>query len=492
MGGIGDGVDSANAARCDDTRGRSRVKRLVTERAPRGELRYGAPVTRVAPLALVLAATIALSPSSARSNGRFPAAQFVTLGPGARADRIALRTTFGIIVSADGGASWSWLCEELFEYSNGSPWDPPLAWGAANAGTPLFVGVPDGLIRSGDLCSAARVTETMRDFTGDVTTTRDGVVYWVGSNGRGPNRVLASRDGGATFTLAGTIAEGVLPLTIEAAGEGARRVYVTAVGTETSRATLLRSDDGGAHFDELALDLDGGRDAWLAGVDATNPDVVYLRSSLPGDDAGLPAGTLLLRSNDGARSFTPIARTVGPMLGFALSDDGRTLWYGGSDPADRLWRSTDGGMTFSRINDVRVLCLRWHAGALYVCAPYASDGYALGRSRDDGVTVTPLVRFEDLRGPLSCGESTTAGSVCAQRWPAVRQMFAVADASIDASRPDAGAPPSSPPPSCACGVTGRPTDARRIAHLSVFLAFSCLARPRRRVAQKSSKRRALS
>lgn len=447
---------------------------------------------RASALALVIASGVALLPWPARANGRFPAAQYVVLGPGARSDHIALRTTFGIVVSVDAGASWSWLCEELFDYSNGAPWDPPLAWGGTTANVPLFVGIPDGLSRTRDLCTAARVPEAARDFSGDITTTPDGeTVYWVGSNGSGPNRVLVSRDGGATFTVAGTIAAGALPLTIEAAGPRAERLYVTAVSTTDSRAMLLRSDDGGAHFEDVALDLGGGRDAYLAGVDPTNPDVVYLRSSLPGDDAGLPGGTVLLRSTDGARHFAPLARTSGPMLGFALSNDGRTVWYGG--PSDHLWRSTDGD-AFSRVNEVPVLCLRWHAGSLYVCAPFASEGYALGRSVDDGRTVSPLVRFETLRGAPTCAAGTVGASVCAGRWPLIRQMFPADDASVaDASQLDAsadgGAPPRPSPSDCACRATPRDGGAS-IAAWGLLLGGAACARRHRRIRRFRMKRRA--
>lgn len=403
-----------------------------------------------------LCAALVLGSAGAEANGRFPAAQFVTLGPGPRAERIALRTTFGLVVSTDSGLTWSWLCEELFDYSNGAPWDPPLAWGGAGAGAPLFVGVPDGLVRSQDFCSAARVPEAARDFTGDVTTSPDGsTVYWVASNGASPNRVIVSRDGGATFTAGGTVPDGVLPLTIESGGAGAQRVYITGVTLEGAAAVFLRSDDGGAHLERIPIDLQGGRDAYLAGVDATNPDVLYVRSSLPGDSAGLPGGTLLLRSRDGGRSFATVTRTAGPMLGFALSGDGRTVWVGGPDDADRLRRSDDGGMTFSRVNDVRVLCLRWHAGSLYACAPFASEGFALARSDDGGRTLSALVRFQTLIGPPACAATTPGGAVCAARWPAVRRMFveedaSVADASLDAAR-DAGVSPPAPA-ACACSA----------------------------------------
>lgn len=435
---------------------------------------------------LALAVTIS-SPGLVHANGRFPASRFVTVGPGPRAERIALGTTFGVVVSVDAGRSWSWLCEELFEYG-GPPWDPRLAWGAA-PGTPLFVGIPTGLMRTRTLCDAERVPETGRDFSGDVTTTPDGnTVYWAASNGTGTNRVLVSRDGGRSFATAGAVPGGVLPETIEVAGAGARRVYVTGVAAE--RVVFLRSDDGGERFEELALDLHGGRDAYLAGVDPTNPDVVYLRSSLPEGDGGEPGGTLLLRSTDGGRRFDEVTRTRGPMLGFALSGDGRTIWVGGPEPADRLQRSDDGGRTFTRVNEVRTLCLRWHAGTLYVCAPYVTEGFALGRSTDGGRTVEPVLRFQSLAGPpAACAPATFAGSLCAQRWPAVRALIAPPDTpAMDAGAgPDAGTPRTRDGGDCGCRVGARP-GAGTIRALAILaaVALARIARQRRSRAPRST------
>lgn len=391
--------------------------------------------------ALLFAGLVGAAPSHA--NGRFPSAQFVTLGPGTSGDFIALRTTFGLVVSADAGRSWHWLCEDIFDYANLAAWDPRIAWGSQGVdGIPLLVGIPSGLMRTLDRCDAQRVPEMRMEFTGDVTTSADGQrVFWVASNGTGRNRIAVSDDGGRTFAFHGSGPEGLLFETIEATGPGARRVYLTGVTTDANRRVLFyRSDDGGQTLDEFPMDLHGGYDAWLSGVDPNNPDVVYVRSNLPKVN-GASGGTLLLRSTDGGRRFTEVTRTRGPMMGFALSGDGRTVWVGGPDMDDRLLRSDDGGRSFQRISNVEVQCLRWHAGALYVCANNYAQGYALGRSTDSGRTITPVARFADIQGPPACPPSAVGQVFCRQRWPSVRDQIN---------------PETSMPPSMDGGVTTPP------------------------------------
>ena len=215
--------------------------------------------------AAALALGMLTEPSLA--NGRFPAAQFVTVGPGEASDVIVLRTTFGLVVSVDAGRTWQWLCEDLFDYGQVTIWDPRLALGSRGMdGVPLLVGIPTGLMRTLDRCTATRVPEMAEEFTGDVTTSADGRrVFWVASNGTGRNRVAASMDGGRTFTFRGAGPEGLLFETIEVAGTDARRVYLTGVTSVGERRVLFyRSEDGGETLEELPIDLRGGVSAFLA------------------------------------------------------------------------------------------------------------------------------------------------------------------------------------------------------------------------------------
>ncbi len=238
-----------------------------------------------------------------------------------------------------------------------------------------------------------------QDATGDV------LVAGVGPSGT-EDALLRSDDGGASWRAAATL-PGYFLETVEVAPSDPSRVYATAFVTGPE-PVFLRSDDGGATMRETTRSFAGAQSAWIAGVDPTRPDVVYVRGQRPGG-----AGTILSRSDDGGRSFRRLAETTGAMRGFALSDDGATVWFGSSDAREGLQRSVRGG-PFARTREQPVVqCLRQHAGTLYVCADEAVDGYALGRSRDGGDTVTPLLSLRALTDPVTCPAGGGASSATA-------------------------------------------------------------------------------
>src|SRR6185436_18884948 len=78
--------------------------------------------TRCAAAATLLAA---LAPASAaRANGRYPLATQIIAAP-SDAAYMALRSTFGVLQTFDGGATWSWVCEQAAGY--GDIQDPSIA-----------------------------------------------------------------------------------------------------------------------------------------------------------------------------------------------------------------------------------------------------------------------------------------------------------------------------------------------------------------------------
>ena len=268
-----------------------------------------------------------------------------------------------------------------------------------------------------------------------------------------------------------------------------QRMYLSGINSTPRRVAFYRSDDGGTTIRELPFDvptlLSG---AYVAGVDPHDEDVVYVRGNLDTSvDAGGPeATTVLLRSRNGGMTWQEIARTAGPMLGFAISDDGRTLWYGGPDDRDGLFRSINSGDTFQRIGQQEVLCLRQHAGTLYMCANYVLS-FALGRSTDNGTTFSTLLSFENVQGPFTCPDTSPENNICLGRWPLIRNMFVLPDAGsdLDAGMRDSGLDATGASEmgrvgSCGCEVVGGGTRNRQGPWLGLgLLGLFAVIRKRR-------------
>ncbi|TAK32669.1 MAG: hypothetical protein EPO40_01825 [Myxococcaceae bacterium] len=369
-------------------------------------------------LGLLLGA-VTLSPSSADANGRFPAAGYFVAGPGPRSDVFALRTTFGVLVSRDAGRAWSWVCESA--YGAVGSGDATISVGAD--GTLVlasFTGLTTG---AGDYCAWPPSTGApVRDFA-DISHTADGRSMVALAGPGGENALYLSSDAGHTWAPGARLV-GYATETVDVAPGDPMRVYVTGYAS-TGEPVLLRSDDGGRTARETTRDFLGGQNIFLAGVDPTRPDVLYLRAV-----RGL--ATTLLRSDDGGMTLRMVGQTASEMLGFALSDDGTTVWIASANRAEGIQRSEGGGPWVRMAADVGVKCLRFHAGTLFVCADEARDGFALGYSHDGGDRVDPLLSLRALDGTTSaCSPSTPVGGTCPPRWATETALLR----SIDASAP---------------------------------------------------------
>ncbi len=336
---------------------------------------------------LLLTLAAAYAPALAHANGRFPRAQQIVVDP-ADENHLALRATFGVTISRDGGKSWSWLCEEAMGFSGA--WDPPIAFG--NDGS-LLIGLTDGIVSTRDACVMQRAMKG--ELVSDLSRAPDGDLIAT-STASDPGKLWRRGKEGRS-TLLGKGIAGIYLDTVDAAPSKPSRVYATGVQIgEPAQAHLFVSDDGGATLKELTPVLPTRGRLFLAAVDPRDPMHLFVRQL--GE-----TGSDLLVSGDGGHSFAVALHMDGAMYGFAMDAVGNDLWVGSADESQGIWASHNGGVTFAQAAKVIVYCLARRGAALYVCSePFRSGGYAVGVSRDDGVTVAPLATFADVTGPVLC------------------------------------------------------------------------------------------
>jgi hypothetical protein len=357
---------------------------------------------------LALSGVILLASPEARGNGRFPAASQLVGSP-RDPSFLALRTTFGILVSHDGGKAWDWICETAIGYG-GTVQDPPL--GMMQLG--LVAGTTRGLAASlDDGCSwSFALDEPVIDLVVRRDDTHAALVLtsrYVAPGDSGLNtysaKVFATRDDGAHWAeQGGAIDPGVLVETIEIAASDPHRVYlsgaretIAADGAIAPVGVIYTSMDDGAHYvkSEIALDAASESAPFISAVDPANADRLYVR--VKGTH-----GSRVLVSDDAGKTFRTVFTGAGDLLGFALSGDGAMIYVGG--PKDGLLAASRTALSFEKRSSTPVQCLAAMGNTLYACTS-DSRGYAgqsLQVSTDDGATLVPMFHLSCVRGALGC------------------------------------------------------------------------------------------
>ena len=425
---------------------------------------------RAKPLALILpmlagvAATFGAT-ERASANGRFPVASQLVVDP-RDGNHLFARTTYGMIQSTDGGATWRWLCEKAVGY--GGVIDPAI--GVTSDGT-LLAAVFDGLAVSHDrACSwafAAGVLE--KEYVIDVAIEPKTPSHAVAmtSTGRADAGIFVvvaeTLDDGRTWTQTGAqLPTDLTAETIDVAPSDPQRLYVSGVFGSPATAAIERSDDRGAHWTRTTIPLAGRFSPYIAAVDPMRPDRLYVRIDFDGGDT-------LMVSDDGAANFKAIATTVGDMLSFALSPDGTRLAFGG--PKDGIYVGSTTDFVFTKKTQLATRCMTWTSAGLYSCASEYPDGFTIGVSTDEAKTFTGLYHLSAL-SQLVCPSDTSVGRICPAYWESTAATLGIdtsdagpgdagdagdaaaidADAATDASdrrkRQDESA-------SCGCSVPGR-------------------------------------
>lgn len=348
--------------------------------------------------------------AAAQANGRFPSAGHIEVDP-MDPLHIVVRSTYGLVVSRDGGDTWHWVCEKAMSF-NGI-WDPPIGILANGI---IIAGLPDGLsVSTPDACEFVRAPALEGQFVADVAVDKKNplravVLTSLPLGGTFATRLFQTTDGGKTFAQVGNVfPENLRGLTVDLTSDP-NILYVSGISTgPLPRGVVFRSNDDGLSYQSFDVpSSDQDHAPFIGAIDPEIPDRVYVRLD------GTP-GRLLVSEN-GGETWVELFSGDGTLLGFGLAPDGKTLVVGGEK--DGVWRSPAPNWAFEKSSSLHPRCFRWTNAGIYACTEQVLDGYSIGFSITDGSTFKPLATLSDLCGPVSC-----AKPVCAADWPLLRDTI---------------------------------------------------------------------
>lgn len=360
---------------------------------------------------------------------------------------LVLRSTYGVLESLDGGATWSWICESSVGY--GLQYDPAIG---VIAGGTIIAALPNGLSSTRDfgcgwqLASGPLSMEAVVDVAVYPPDPRRAVaITSTPLTGRYHTFVAETADGGQSWSQAGTaLPDDLVALTVEVAPSRPSRVYVSGLVARTGESVLERSDDRGLTWTRIPVSWPSRPSAFISAIDPRDPDRLYVRLN----------DNRLVMSRDGGTSWVEAYAGMGSLQGFALSTDGSTIAVGG--PRDGIWTAPTRTMRFEKVSAVGAGCLMWNRTGLYACAAEVVDGFTVGLSQDGGRSFQPLYRLSSLC-PLQCPAGTTTQGRCPAAWPSVQRIIQQPAGACGGglSRIDGGA-------AIEAGNGGDPTDGRHL------------------------------
>jgi photosystem II stability/assembly factor-like uncharacterized protein len=378
---------------------------------------------------LVLASLVALS----CANGPCARPETLQMIPNEQGSEALLLTNFGLLfpgaTASGGGRKYELVCESYFGNK------VPVRVARHPDGRVLTPGL-DGVYASGTGCGFVAATGSVagREVMDLALAPQDPARVWALT--REPTALHLSSDGGVSFVQrplpAGSEALRLSRI-VAAPGPGAdaaRTLYLAGHAADVPLVVLASTDGGDSftsHVIPAAVFARPATVTLLLGASPRAPGTLLLA-------AGSPAGAdEIWRSSDGGASWTRVFTLAGTEVqaGFAWGEAGaaedrvylagRELFERAGMPPARLYRSRDGGLTFPAADAVpsgergpRYRCLEARGERLYACAG-DEDAFLYGASQDQGASWSPLVHLGDITGSLPCAAGrclTTAIWLC--------------------------------------------------------------------------------
>lgn len=437
----------------------------------------------------------ALSPtisSPSLANGRFPESNQIVFSAD-DPDLVVLRVTFGLLISHDRGHTFDWVCEQSIGYSGiEDPMYTVTPSKALIASTFQGVTVTRDQACNWSFAPGEVGNQVFIDLAARPGNSRDVVVFASSYDRQDEagavlfkNKVWQTTDEAQSFQpLGGPLDPTLLGYTIDQTATDPDRLYITAVRNAgiSPKGYLLTSKNRGQTWEEMDVPLkEGERAVFIAAVDPTNAERVYLRTSSPTPDK--PTRLLLREAgpDGGTATVRELYSALGGLLGFAVTPDGSKVYIGG--PKDGLKVASTTDFAFQQRAPFEVQCLALNPDGLWACSN-ETQGFVAGLSTDDGVTFEPRLRFCSVRGPLACQPGSTTADRCNALWPQQRSLLGCeADAGAsDAGSADAGTQSAtSSKGGCGCNTIPAGPWGGLVTALGAGVAFLRRARKRDRV-----------
>jgi hypothetical protein len=362
-----------------------------------------------------LLAPLVVSPD-ASANGRGAGTSTIRFRDGMEKE-IAAGMTFGLLLSRDGGATWSWMCEEAVGY--GGTYDPDYEYTASGA---LFATTFTGMQVMRNGCMFAKPSGTK--FVSTLAQGPDGHLYYgaaeTPSTGNpGDAQIYRSIDDGMTWAP-GSVEPGQPKdwwQSLEVAPSDPMRLYLAGyrfVGGQKD-FLLLRSINGGDTWQPLpitAFTRAANSTLEIAGISHTNADIVFARIKLEDNTIS----DAIYRSTDGGMNWTRVLG-MGGGISLLVRRSGEVL---AATQALGAMRSPDGslGSWTALVNPPHINCLSensvrevWACTQNYGGMQAPSDGYGIMKTTDLA-TWTPVLKYQEMKAPVACAQGTVQKERC--------------------------------------------------------------------------------